>query len=115
MSEAVKSEGWTVSGKVRAREHGGAIEVVIDGLTTQARYYKPLVYEFFRKEWRGGRPAWGELSVGILMVPSDNLYSLVSPGGQKIAGLHRPPPSVSRTSASQHKAAAAQTVQCSID
>jgi hypothetical protein len=58
---------WTVSGKVRARETGGAIEVVIDGLTTQARYYKPLVYEFFRKEWRGGRPSWGEFSVEILM------------------------------------------------
>jgi crossover junction endodeoxyribonuclease RusA len=59
--------GWTVSGKVRAREVGGAIEVVIDGLTTQARYYKPLVYEFFRKQWRGGRPSWGEFSVEIVM------------------------------------------------
>jgi crossover junction endodeoxyribonuclease RusA len=58
---------WTVSGKVRARETGGVIEVIIDGLTTQARYYKPLVYEFFRKQWRGGRPAWGEFSVEILM------------------------------------------------
>jgi crossover junction endodeoxyribonuclease RusA len=58
---------WTVSGKVRAREAGGAVEVVIDGLTTQARYYKPLVYEFFRKQWRGGRPSWGEFSVEILM------------------------------------------------
>ena len=67
MSDAGKSESWTVSGKVRAREGGGAIEVVIDGLTTQARYYKPLVYEFFRKEWRGGRPSWGEFSVEIIM------------------------------------------------
>ena len=68
MSEAARSEGWTVSGKVRAREApGGVIEVVIDGLTTQARYYKPLVYEFFRKEWRGGRPSWGEFSVEIRM------------------------------------------------
>jgi hypothetical protein len=59
---------WTISGKVRAREAGGgAIEVVIDGLTTQARYYKPLVYEFFRKVWRGGRPSWGEFSVEIVM------------------------------------------------
>ena len=49
---------WTVSGKVRAREADGVIEVIIEGLTTQARYYKPLVYEFFRKEWRGGRPSW---------------------------------------------------------
>lgn len=43
------------------------LEVVVDGLTTQAKYYKPLIYEFFRKEWRGGRPAWGEFSVEIGM------------------------------------------------
>jgi len=68
VSEGARSDGWTVSGKVRAREApGGVIEVVIDGLTTQARYYKPLVYEFFRKEWRGGRPSWGEFSVEIRM------------------------------------------------
>ena len=60
-------EGWVVSGKVRAREHGGAIEIVIDGLTTQARYYKPLIYEFFRKQWRGARPAWGDFAVEIVM------------------------------------------------
>lgn len=59
---------WTVSGKVRARETAdGTVEVMIDGLTTQARYYKPLVYEFFRKEWRGARPAWGDFSVEIRM------------------------------------------------
>ena len=56
------SEGWVQSGKVRAREADGAIEVVVDGLTTQARYYKPLIYEFFRKVWRGGRPALGPLA-----------------------------------------------------
>ena len=62
------SQTWTVSGKVRARETGdGAIEVVIDGLTTQAKYYKPLVYEFFRKVWRGSRPSWAEFSVEIRM------------------------------------------------
>jgi len=61
------SEGWIQSGKVRAREVDGAIEVVVDGLTTQAKYYKPLIYEFFRKEWRGARPAWGEFSVEIGM------------------------------------------------
>ena len=53
------SEDWTQQGKVRAREGEGGFELVIDGLTTQSRYYKPLVYEFFRKSWRGGRPAWG--------------------------------------------------------
>ncbi|MFM8376863.1 MAG: RusA family crossover junction endodeoxyribonuclease [Phenylobacterium sp.] len=59
--------GWTQHGKVRAREDGEAVEVVVDGLTTQARYYKTLIHEFFRKAWRGGRPAWGEFSVEILM------------------------------------------------
>ena len=60
-------DGWTASGKVRARETDGAIEVIVDGLTTQARYYKPLIYEFFRKQWRGARPAYGEFSVEIRM------------------------------------------------
>jgi hypothetical protein len=61
------SEPWVQNGKVRAREAGGAIEVVVDGLTTQARYYKPLIYEFFRKTWRGARPGWGEFAVEITM------------------------------------------------
>ena len=61
------SDDWVQSGKVRAREVGGAIEVVVDGLTTQAKYYKPLIYEFFRKEWRASRPAWGEYAVEIRM------------------------------------------------
>lgn len=66
MSDAAR-DGWVVAGKVRAREVDGRIEVVIDGLTTQARYYKPLVYEFFRKVWRGSRPAWGDFAVEIVM------------------------------------------------
>ena len=60
-------EAWTQHGKVRAREAEGVMEVVVDGLTTQAKYYKPLIYEFFRKAWRGSRPAWGEFSVEIRM------------------------------------------------
>ena len=60
-------EGWIQHGKVRAREGGGVVEVVVDGLTTQAKYYKPLIYEFFRKAWRGSRPTWGEFSVEIIM------------------------------------------------
>ena len=43
------SEAWTQHGKVRAREACGILTVEVDGLTTQARYYKPLIYEFFRK------------------------------------------------------------------
>jgi hypothetical protein len=60
-------DGWVGVGRVRARETAGALEIVIDGLTTQAKYYKPLCYEFFRKEWRGARPAWGDFSVEIRM------------------------------------------------
>jgi crossover junction endodeoxyribonuclease RusA len=56
------------AGRVRVREtETGRIEIAVDGLTTQAKYYKPLIYEFFRKEWRGGRPSWGDFSVEILM------------------------------------------------
>jgi len=58
---------WTGLGKVRVREAGGVFEITVDGLTTQAKYYKPLIYEFFRKEWRGARPAWGDFSVEIVM------------------------------------------------
>jgi hypothetical protein len=61
------NDGWTQHGKVRAREGDGVVEVVVDGLTTQARYYKPLIYEFFRKAWRGARPTWGDFSVEIRM------------------------------------------------
>jgi crossover junction endodeoxyribonuclease RusA len=59
--------GWVGTGKVRARESGEAVEITIDGLTTQAKYYKPLVYEFMRKEWRGARPSWGDYTVEIIM------------------------------------------------
>ncbi len=61
------SETWTQHGKVRAREADGLLEVTVDGLTTQAKYYKPLIYEFFRKAWRGSRPSWGDFSVEIAM------------------------------------------------
>jgi crossover junction endodeoxyribonuclease RusA len=60
------SEGWTGRGKVRAREIAGGVEVAVDGITTQARYYKPLVYEFFRKDFVI-RPRWGDFEVEIRM------------------------------------------------
>ena len=60
-------DSWTHHGKVRAREADGLFEIVVDGLTTQSKYYKPLVYEFFRKAWRGSRPSWGEFGVDIVM------------------------------------------------
>ena len=61
------TDDWTASGKVRAREQAGTLTIAIDGLTTQAKYYKPLLYEFFRKVWRGSRPAYGDFSVEILV------------------------------------------------
>lgn len=60
------SADWTGRGKVRAREIDGGAEIAIDGITTQARYYKPLVYEFFRKEFPI-RPSWGEFEVELIM------------------------------------------------
>jgi len=58
--------GWIGTGKVRLRETGDTVEITIDGLTTQAKYYKPLVYEFMRKEW-ASRPSWGDFVVEIRM------------------------------------------------
>lgn len=58
--------GWTKSGKVQARAAGDVVEIAIDGITTQARYYKPLVYEFFRKDFQL-RPRYGEFEVEIRM------------------------------------------------
>ena len=58
---------WTQHGKVRVREADGVMELVVDGLTSQAKYYKPLIYEFFRKEWRAARPSWAEFAVEITM------------------------------------------------
>ena len=57
---------WTGRGKVRAREIAGGAEIAIDGITTQARYYKPLVYEFFRKEFPI-RPKNGDFEVELIM------------------------------------------------
>lgn len=87
----MRDEGWTGTGKVRAREAGGAIEITVEGLTTQAKYYKPLLYEFFRKEWRGARPAWGDFAVEIVMehvgeppwIDLDNIAKAVLDGVKK--------------------------------
>jgi Holliday junction resolvase RusA-like endonuclease len=57
---------WSGRGKVRAREITGGVEIAIEGVTTQARYYKPLVYEFFRKEY-AVRPRWGDFHVELVM------------------------------------------------
>jgi hypothetical protein len=57
---------WIGAGKVRARAVDSGTEIAIDGITTQARYYKPLVYEFFRKEFQI-RPRYGDFDVEIRM------------------------------------------------
>ena len=36
-------------------------------MSRSTKYYKPLIYEFFRKEWRRARPVWGEFCVEIQM------------------------------------------------
>ena len=65
---SAREEGWVGAGRVRARQvEGHGLEIMVEGLTTQAKYYKPLIYEFFRKEWRRARPAWGEYAVEIVM------------------------------------------------
>ena len=61
------TEPWTQHGKVRARARDGAMELEVDGLTTQAKYYKPLIREFFRKASRGAPPAAGDFAVDIRM------------------------------------------------
>lgn len=58
---------WVRHGKVRARLNDGGLDLEIDGVTTQAKYYKPLVREFFRKHMTRVRPAFGDFSVRIRM------------------------------------------------
>lgn len=59
---------WTRHNKVRARiDAEGALEVQVDGLTTQAKYYKPLLKEFFRLHFPQARPRWGDFSAHIAM------------------------------------------------
>jgi hypothetical protein len=58
---------WTRYGKVRARlAPDGALEVAVEGLTTQAKYYKPLLKDFFRRHF-SVRPRWGDWSAHIAM------------------------------------------------
>ena len=64
---ALRTDDWIAHGKVRAREISGGLEITVDGLTTQGRFYKPLIREFFRTSWRGSRPAYGDFSVEIGM------------------------------------------------
>lgn len=59
---------WVRRAKVRARLlTPSGVEIEVDGLTTQAKYYKPLLREFFRKELPGLRPRWGDFTAHIVM------------------------------------------------
>jgi len=65
--DGADSSPWTRHGKVRARlDGGGALEIAVDGLTTQAKYYKPLLRDFFRLHFKV-RPRWGDWSAHIAM------------------------------------------------
>lgn len=60
--------GWVSAGKVRARiTETGDLEVRCAGLTTQTKYYKTLLKEFFRKDFPRLRPGYGDYSVHIVM------------------------------------------------
>ena len=62
------NDDWTRHGKVAARlTEDGALEVRCTGLTTQAKYYKTLLREFFRKEFQRLRPGYGDYGVHICM------------------------------------------------
>ncbi len=57
-----------MAGKVRARITGdGALEISCTGLTTQTKYYKTLLKEFFRKDFPRLRPGYGDYAVHIIM------------------------------------------------
>lgn len=63
----MNDQPWTRDGKVRARLDGaGGLEVEVDGLTTQAKYYKSLLKNFFRLHFPM-RPRWGDWSAEIVM------------------------------------------------
>lgn len=60
-------DDWVGKGKVRARLlDDGTLEAKCNGLTTQAKYYKPLFKEFFRKDFQV-RPSYGDFEVHIIM------------------------------------------------
>ena len=58
---------WIGAGKIRGRRMAAQIQIRMDGITTQARYYKLLVHEFMRKEMPTLRPNWADYVVQIDM------------------------------------------------
>ena len=66
-------------GKVRAGHAGDSLVLRIDALTTQTRRFKPLVREFFRKEFRAARPVFGDTWVRPSFAPLSAHSSRSSP------------------------------------
>lgn len=61
-------DDWVKAGKVRGRiTEDGALEIRCTGLTTQAKYYKTLLREFFRKDFTPLHPGHGDYAVHIIM------------------------------------------------
>ena len=61
-------DGWIKTDKVRGRvTEDGALEIRCTGLTTQARYYKQLLREFFRNDFPEICPGQGDYDVHIIM------------------------------------------------
>ncbi len=59
---------WIKAGKVQGRlTQDGALEIRCAGLTTQAKYYKTLLREFFRKDFPSLHPGQGDYQVHIIM------------------------------------------------
>lgn len=54
-------------GKVASADDRGRLVLRIDALTTQTRRLKPLIREFFRKEYCGARPGYEAAEVEILI------------------------------------------------
>lgn len=68
MMSSESENSWLGKGKVKARLlEDGILEAACNGLTTQAKYYKPLFKEFFRKDFRNLRPEHGDFDVHITM------------------------------------------------
>jgi len=62
MTDWIKTD--RVSGRIT---EAGALEIRCDGLTTQAKYYKTLLREFFRKDFPPLKPGQGDYAVHIIM------------------------------------------------
>jgi crossover junction endodeoxyribonuclease RusA len=56
--------GWVGAARVRGRQNGETVELVLGEVTSQARVYKQLLRDFLRLDFPV-RPRWGEFHVAI--------------------------------------------------